>query len=58
MFSAILGLGFAEILVILIIGMVLWRHRLPDMARWLGKSLVSVRKEANNISEDIRHNSR
>jgi len=55
---AILGLSLPQILVVLIVAMVVFRHRLPDMARWLGKSLVSFRKQANNMSEEIRNNSR
>jgi Sec-independent protein translocase protein TatA len=54
---AILG-GLPQMLLILIIAMVVFRHRLPDVARWLGKTLVSFRKEATNVTEEIRNNSR
>jgi TatA/E family protein of Tat protein translocase len=49
------GLGTAEILVLLVLALVLFGNRLPDLARWMGRTLVEFRKEANNLSEDL-HN--
>jgi TatA/E family protein of Tat protein translocase len=48
------GLGMAEVLVILAIGLVLFGNRLPDLARSLGKTIVEFKKEANNLGEDLR----
>jgi len=47
------GLGMGEILVVLLIGLVLFGNRLPDMARGLGKAVTDFRKETNNLTEDL-----
>ncbi len=48
------GLGTQEILVILVLALLLFGHRLPDVARWLGRSLVEFRKETSNLTEELR----
>jgi sec-independent protein translocase protein TatA len=48
------GLGMQEIIVILVIGMLLFGNKLPDMARWLGKSVSEFKKEADNLTQDLR----
>lgn len=48
------GLGVAEIVVICVIGLLLFGNRLPNLARWLGKSFMEFRKEVRGIEEDIR----
>jgi sec-independent protein translocase protein TatA len=47
------GLGMAEILVVLVIGLLLFGNRLPDLARSLGKTLVEFKKEVNGMQEDL-----
>jgi len=47
------GLGTAEILVILVLALLLFGNRLPELARWMGKTLVEFRKEASNLTEDL-----
>ena len=47
------GLGMAEILVVLVIGLLLFGNRLPDLARSLGKTLVEFKKEVNGVQEDL-----
>jgi sec-independent protein translocase protein TatA len=47
------GLGMAEILVVLVIGLLLFGNRLPDLARSLGKTLVEFKKEVNGGQEDL-----
>jgi sec-independent protein translocase protein TatA len=47
------GLGMAEILVVLVIGLLLFGNRLPDLARSLGKTLVEFKKEMNGVQEDL-----
>jgi len=49
------GLGMPEIVVIMVLGLILFGNRLPEMARWLGKSLVEFRKEASNLTEELRN---
>jgi sec-independent protein translocase protein TatA len=48
------GLGMAEVLVIVAIGLVLFGNKLPEVARSLGKSIVEFRKEASGITDDLR----
>jgi len=48
------GLGMAEVLVIVAIGLVLFGNKLPEVARSLGKSIVEFKKEASGITEDLR----
>lgn len=48
-----LGLGFAEIAVLLVIGLFLFGNKLPDLARMFGKTVAEFRQEANSLSEDL-----
>ena len=48
-----LGLGMAEVVVILFIGMLLFGSQLPGVARSLGKSVSAFRREANSLTNDI-----
>jgi TatA/E family protein of Tat protein translocase len=48
------GLGFAEIGIILIIGLFLFGNKLPEVMRWLGKSAAEFKKEASSLTDDIR----
>ncbi len=48
-----LGLGMAEVVVILFIGMLLFGSQLPGVARSLGKSVSAFRREANDLRDDI-----
>ena len=46
---AILGLGWGEILVIGVIAVLLFGRRLPDMAKYLGKSVVEFKKGMHGL---------
>jgi len=46
------GLGTAEVVVILIIGLVLFGHKLPGVARMLGRTVVDFRKEMNGLTDN------
>ena len=48
------GLGMAEVVVILVIGLLLFGNQLPRMARWMGKSLAEFQREANNLTSDLK----
>src|SRR5262245_46929075 len=50
---AMFGLGAAELILILAIGLLLFGNRLPDVARSLGKTFTTFRKEIRDVSEDI-----
>jgi len=47
------NLGMGEILLVLMIGLLLFGSRLPDMARWLGKSVTDFRRETSSLTEDL-----
>jgi TatA/E family protein of Tat protein translocase len=47
------GLGMLEVLVILVLALFLFGNKLPDVMRYLGKSFVEFKKEANSLTEDL-----
>jgi sec-independent protein translocase protein TatA len=49
------GLGMAEVLVILAVGLLLFGNKLPQLARSLGSALVEFKKEASGLTEDLRN---
>jgi len=49
------GLGAGEVIVILVIGLFLFGNNLPTLARSLGKSVVSFRRELQGIQDDLDH---
>jgi sec-independent protein translocase protein TatA len=49
------GLGMAEVLVIVAVGLLLFGNKLPQLARSLGKTIVEFKKEASGITEDLRN---
>ena len=48
------GLGMAEVVVVLVIGLLLFGNRLPSMARSLGKTIVDFKKETTALTDEIR----
>jgi sec-independent protein translocase protein TatA len=46
---AIFGLGWGEILVLGIIAVLLFGRRLPDMAKYLGKSVIEFKKGMHGL---------
>ena len=50
--------GWAEILVIAFVGLLVFGKRLPDVARSLGKSVVEFKKGIRDISDEVEHSSR
>jgi len=47
------SLGWAEILVILIIALLIFGKRLPDVARSLGKSITEFKKGMGDTKDQI-----
>jgi len=45
--------GWAEIIVVLVIGLLIFGKRLPDVGRNLGKSIIEFKKGIKGISDDI-----
>lgn len=50
---AILGLGPTEIVVIVVLGVLLFGRKLPDMGRYLGKSITEFRKGMKGLEDDV-----
>ena len=47
------GLGTAEVLVLLVVGLLLFGNQLPRLARSLGKGLAEFRQEVKGLSDDL-----
>jgi sec-independent protein translocase protein TatA len=45
------GLGIGELIVVLVIVMVLFNRRLPDLGEGLGKTIKKFRKAVNDSDE-------
>ncbi len=52
------GLGMGEVVVILVIGLLLFGKRLPDLARSIGKTFAEVRHQVSGVEEDLRGSAR
>jgi sec-independent protein translocase protein TatA len=53
MYLGFLNLGPTEIVLILIVAVILFGGRLPDVARSLGKGFFELRKNLKDLQDDI-----
>jgi sec-independent protein translocase protein TatA len=49
----IFNLGPAEIIVLLIIGVLLFGRRLPEVGRYLGKGIVEFKKGVKGLEDEV-----
>ena len=49
--------GWAEIAIVLVIGLLIFGKRLPDVGRNLGKSIIEFKKGIKGIGDDIESES-
>src|ERR1043166_8142495 len=49
----ILGLGPMEILVLLVLGVLLFGRRLPEVGRYLGKGIVEFKKGMKGLEDEV-----
>ena len=47
------GLGMQEMLILLVVGVLLFGRKLPDIGRSLGKTIVEFKKGFNGMEEEI-----
>jgi len=47
------NLGPMEIMIILLVGLLLFGRRLPEVGRGLGKSIVEFKKGLKDVTDDI-----
>jgi sec-independent protein translocase protein TatA len=50
---AALGLGPTEIIVLLVLGVLLFGRKLPEVGRYLGKGIVEFKKGMKGLEDDI-----
>ncbi|OWK45493.1 twin-arginine translocase TatA/TatE family subunit [Fimbriiglobus ruber] len=47
------GLGMQEILLLLLLGVLLFGRKLPDIGRSLGKTVIEFKKGINGMEEEL-----
>lgn len=53
LFAFLPNLGASEIIVLVIIGVLLFGRKLPDVGRYLGKSIVEFKKGVKGLEDDL-----
>ncbi|MEE2907962.1 MAG: twin-arginine translocase TatA/TatE family subunit [Planctomycetota bacterium] len=51
------GIGTTEVIIILVIGLLIFGRRLPEVGRNVGRSLVEFKKGVKGIEDDVDTNS-
>jgi sec-independent protein translocase protein TatA len=46
-------LGTPEIIIILVVGVMLFGSRLPEIGRYLGKGIVEFKKGVRGVEDDV-----
>lgn len=50
---AIFGLGYTEVLIILVLGVLLFGRKLPEMGKYFGKTIVEFKKGMKGLEDNI-----
>ena len=51
------GVGFTELMIVALIGLLLFGKRLPQVARSMGLSITEFKKGVRGIEDDVRNHS-
>ena len=55
MFGFIPGLGMQEILLLLLLGVLLFGRKLPELGRSLGRGIAEFKKATNELQNTLEH---
>jgi len=47
------NLGFSEVMVLMVIGVLLFGRRLPEVGRYLGKGIVEFKKGLKGLEDEV-----
>src|SRR5262249_49505049 len=51
-----LGLNLATILLVTVLGILLFAHKIPARPAWLGRSLLGIKKDFPTLADDLKKN--
>src|ERR1700747_2615403 len=57
LFGGFLGLGGQEMIILLIIGVLLFGRKLPEVGRYLGKGIVEFKKGIKGLEDEFENTS-
>lgn len=53
LFASFFGLGYQEIMLLLLIGVLLFGRKLPEVGRYLGKGIVEFKKGMKGLEDEL-----
>ena len=53
LFSILPSLGMQEMIILMVLGVLLFGRRLPEVGRYLGKGIVEFKKGLKGVEEDL-----
>lgn len=53
MFAILPGIGLQEMVILLVLGVLLFGRKLPDIGRSLGRTIVEFKKGFNGLEDEI-----